>query len=377
MKISKIDVIAGARPNFVKVAALFAVAQEFPGLALRLIHTGQHYDYSMSGVFWDELGLPEPVSHLGVGSGSHASQTAEIMIGYESCVKADRPDLCLVVGDVNSTIACALVAAKERILVAHVEAGLRSFDRTMPEEINRVLTDSISDLMFVSEPSGMANLEREGRLSANTHLVGNTMIDTLIRMQPRIEELDAYRAFGMNVGEYAYLTLHRPANVDDHDMLGNICQQLIWLAGKIPVLFPAHPRTSKQLEETGLRDQLAQCKHLHLIEPVSYLESLSLTMHALLVVTDSGGVQEETTALKVPCLTLRENTERPITAEAGTNTIIGRDWRLFRDTVESVLNGQYKPGANKIAYWDGQAGRRVLDILHDGYNEAGPGKATL
>lgn len=366
MRISKIDVVAGARPNFVKVAALFAVTQEFPGLELRLIHTGQHYDYSMSGIFWDELGLPEPVSHLGVGSGSHASQTAGIMVGYESCVRADRPDLCLVVGDVNSTIACALVAAKEGILVAHVEAGLRSFDRTMPEEINRVLTDSISDLMFVSEPSGMANLEREGRPTTGIHLVGNTMIDTLIRMRPRIEQLHAYRTFGLGAGEYAYLTLHRPANVDDPEMLDQICEQLIWLAGKMPVLFPAHPRTSKQLEETGLRDRLARCKDLHLIEPVSYLESLSLTMHARLVVTDSGGVQEETTALKIPCLTLRENTERPITIEAGTNTIIGRDWELFRDTVELVRDGQYKQGSDMIPYWDGQAGRRVLAVLQEG-----------
>lgn len=365
MPISIIDVIAGARPNFVKVAALFAVAQDFPNQELRLIHTGQHYDYSMSGVFLDELGLPEPVSHLGVGSGSHASQTAAIMKGYEGCVNTSRPDLCLVVGDVNSTIACALVAAKERVLVAHVEAGLRSFDRTMPEEINRILTDSISDLMFVSEPSGIANLQREGHPPEGVHLVGNTMIDTLIRMRPRIERLHTHNAFALNPNDYAYLTLHRPANVDENEALAQICEQLVWLASRIAVLFPVHPRTRKRLEATGLIEQLARAKGVHLVEPVGYLESLSLALHAKFVVTDSGGIQEESTALKVPCLTLRENTERPITVDAGTNTIIGKDWELLRTNVDRILNNQYKQGASMIPYWDGLAGKRILDIISE------------
>jgi len=358
-----IDVIAGARPNFMKVAALFAVADEFPDLRLRLIHTGQHYDANMSDIFLQQLGLPEPVCHLGVGSGSHGTQTGDIMKGYEQWVQSQRPDLCAVVGDVNSTIACALVAAKAGIPVAHIEAGLRSFDRTMPEEINRIVTDSISDLMFVTEPSGVANLAREGRPTEAIHLVGHVMIDTLFRMLPQAEKLAVYTRFDAQPGEYAYLTLHRPSNVDDPAIFGEILQQIVWLAQQKPVVFPVHPRTRARLEGMGNYRDLATTPGLHLIEPVSYLEAISLLHHARLVITDSGGVQEESTALGVPCLTLRENTERPVTVSEGTNTLIGRDWALFKSCVERIYRADYQLQAARIPYWDGQSGRRILKIL--------------
>lgn len=357
-----IDVIVGARPNFMKVAALFAVAEEFPSLRLRLIHTGQHYDATMSDVFFRDLGLPEPVCHLGIGSGSHAYQTAEIMKGYERWISLNRPDLCLVVGDVNSTVACALVAVKAGIKVAHVEAGLRSFDRTMPEEINRVVTDSISDLLFASEPSGVANLAREGRPASGIHLVGNTMIDTLLRMKTKAQEIRLNQNLGVAANQYAYLTLHRPSNVDDLVVLAAISEQISWLATEVPVIFPVHPRTKERLQAGGMYERLARIPTIRLIEPVSYLESLSLMLSALLVVTDSGGLQEETSALGIPCLTLRENTERPITVEEGTNTLIGQDWALFRACVKKVVRGEYTKKGSAIPYWDGLAGKRILGI---------------
>ena len=360
-----VDVIAGARPNFMKVAALFVRAGEFPALDLRLVHTGQHYDAVMSDVFLRELSLPVPSRHLGVGSGSHAYQTAEIMKGYERWVGENRPELCVVVGDVNSTLACALVAAKSGIRVAHVEAGLRSFDRTMPEEINRVLTDGVSDLMFASEPSGVENLKREGRPASGIHLVGNTMVDTLFRMRERAERISACRQLGVDSKGYAYLTLHRPSNVDDDAALREVCDQIVWLAERMPVVFPVHPRTRRRLDESGLSVHLSGPR-LHLIEPIGYLESLSMVLDARLVVTDSGGLQEETTALGVPCLTLRENTERPITVSQGTNTLIGRNWPLFQASVKQIEEGSYARKGSSIPYWDGNAGKRILEICGGG-----------
>lgn len=358
-----VDVIAGARPNFMKIAALFAVAGDFPSLTLRFVHTGQHYDYKMSEVFVQELGLPEPDCHLGVGSGSHAYQTADIMKGYEDWVKASRPDMCVVVGDVNSTVACTLVAAKAGITIAHVEAGLRSFDRTMPEEINRVLTDSISDLMFVSEPSGVAHLADEGRPASGIHLVGQVMIDTLLRMLPSAEATRPYDALDTAPGEYAYVTFHRPSNVDEMSVLQIICDQLVWMAERMPVIFPVHPRTRGRLEASGLHQRLTQQKNIRMVEPVGYLESLALLKNARLVVTDSGGLQEETSAVGTPCLTLRDNTERPITIHEGTNTLIASDWELFRRCVDQIMNGTYKTPASPIPYWDGLAGRRIMTIM--------------
>ncbi len=365
-----IDVIAGARPNFMKVAALFAVRDRYPELTLRLIHTGQHYDANMSDVFFEELGLPTPDQHLGVGSGSHSTQTAAIMTSYEACIRAVRPHMIVVVGDVNSTIACALVAAKEGIRVSHVEAGLRSFDRTMPEEINRVLTDSISDLMFASEPSGVANLAREGRPLDAIWLVGHVMIDTLLRIRSKAEALDIAGGFALIKGQYAYVTIHRPSNVDDPEQLGRVCEQLLWLADQVPVIFPVHPRTRSRIEATGWRSRLEA--RLHLVEPLSYLSAIAIMMHARVVVTDSGGIQEESSVLGVPCLTLRDTTERPITLSEGTNILIGNNWLLFRDCVTRIIRGEILRPPSPIPYWDGKAAIRILDVI-SGRNRGGNG----
>jgi len=367
-----LDLIAGARPNFMKVAALHEAGRAFPDIAMRLIHTGQHYDVSMSDVFFRDLGLPEPTRHLEVGSGTHAAQTGAIMQRYEAWVAESRPDRCVVVGDVNSTVACAMVAAKAGIGVVHVEAGLRSFDRTMPEEINRILTDSISDVMCCSEPSGVENLLREGRPEGAVHLVGNVMIDSLIRMRDRFDRLDAFDRYGVKDSGYALLTLHRPANVDDPRVLAGICRELAWLAHRQPVVFPAHPRTLERLKRFGLLHTLTDLPGFHLVVPVGYLESLSLIAHARMVVTDSGGIQEETTFLGVPCLTLRENTERPVTLTHGTSTLIGHDWKRFRDCVERIGAEKSTPGTD-IPCWDGKAGVRILEVLGgDAAGGAGP-----
>jgi UDP-N-acetylglucosamine 2-epimerase (non-hydrolysing) len=358
-----IDIIAGARPNFMKVAALFAVADQYPTLNLRLIHTGQHYDANMSGIFLEEFGLPTPVCSLGVGSGSHAVQTAEIMVRYEQWVKVQHPGLVIVVGDVNSTVACAMVAAKEGVAVAHVEAGLRSFDRTMPEEINRVLTDSISDLLFVTEPSGIANLAREGHPLAAIHLVGHVMIDTLLRMKSKAALLSTAAQFGLQPNAYAYLTLHRPSNVDNDQQLALLCDQITWLAEQLPVIFPVHPRTQSRLEATGLKARLEAQPRVHLAEPFGYLDSLSVMMHARLVATDSGGIQEESSALGIPCLTLRDTTERPITISEGTNTLIGQDWGLFRRRVTHIVAHETFGPTTPIPYWDGKAAIRIMNVI--------------
>lgn len=358
-----IDVIAGARPNFMKVAALFAVAGDFPSVSLRLIHTGQHYDAAMSDVFLKELELPTPHAHLGVGSGTQAEQVSAILTRYTAQVCTDRPDACVVVGDVNSTLACAIVAAKEGILLAHVEAGLRSFDRSMPEEINRMVTDRLSNVAFVSEPSGIANLAREGMPLDAIHFVGNTMIDTLLRMKRKAEGLRQHEELGLSPRAYALFTAHRPGNVDDPAMLDCICRQLEWLASQIPVVFPVHPRTRRQLESGGLWERLRGQPGLKLLEPLGYLESLALMMEAALVVTDSGGMQEETSSLGVPCLTLRANTERPITVESGTSTLIGNDWELFRRRVHTILTGPRDTQECNIPLWDGLAGRRIVQTL--------------
>lgn len=359
----KIDVIVGARPNFMKVAALFAILDGFPSLKLRLIHTGQHYDEAMSGVFLKELGLPKPVCNLGVGSGSHATQTAQVMIGYEQWVNENRPDVCLVVGDVNSTVACALVAAKMQIVVAHVEAGLRSFDRTMPEELNRIVTDSLSDLLFVNEPSGVKNLMKEGVESSKVHLVGNVMIDTLLSQLEDAKKQAKYVEFGLESRQYAFVTFHRPSNVDNSIILLEIVDQLLWLSNVMPILFSVHPRTRRQLQNNKLYEVLEASSNIHLAEPLSYTDALSMTANAKVVVTDSGGLQEETSVLKVPCLTLRDNTERPITIDEGTNTLIASDWILFRKKIEEIEEGVYLKGVSNIQLWDGLAAKRILIVL--------------
>jgi len=358
-----LDVIAGARPNFMKVAALFAAAPTFPTLTLRLIHTGQHYDENMSGVFLQELNLPEPVHHLRVGSGDHTTQTTLIMQRYDAWVAENPPQWVVVVGDVNSTLACALVAAKRNIPVAHVEAGLRSFDRTMPEEINRIVTDSISTLLFVTENSGVINLAKEGHPAERIHLVGHVMIDTLLRQYDQAKPLRHYETFGLAAREYGFVTLHRPSNVDDRQQLSAIVEQLEWTAERLPLLFAIHPRTQQRLAAFDLLARLEQSPHITLSAPLSYRQSLSVMASARVVITDSGGIQEETSALGVPCLTLRDTTERPITLTEGTNTLINNDWALYRQRITQVLASEMVGQSATIPYWDGKAAHRILHIL--------------
>lgn len=365
MKKIVIDIIAGARPNFIKIAPFFHIKNEFPMFNLRFIHTGQHYDYEMSEIFLKELGLPRPISHLGVGPGSHGYQTAQILESYEKCILSHRPDICLVVGDVNSTIACALASAKHNIPIAHVEAGLRSFDRTMPEEINRILTDAISQWHFVTEPSGVKNLKNEGHRSS-IYLVGNVMIDTLSRMKMKAKSLNMCKEYSLQSGRYALMTLHRPSNVDNIHTLNNILRHIIWTSKQLPVIFPVHPRTKQLISKIPhLEKQIKKVPNFYLTKPLGYLESLSLMIDSAFVITDSGGIQEETTALNIPCLTLRENTERPITISRGTNTLINNDWTLFREKVNKIISAEYFHKKREIPLWDGKTANRILRILAD------------
>jgi UDP-N-acetylglucosamine 2-epimerase (non-hydrolysing) len=333
------------------------------GVDLRtfIVHTGQHYDPNMSDVFFRELGIPSPDRHLEAGSGSHAEQTAKIMVGFEKVVLADRPDLVVVVGDVNSTIACALTAKKMGVRVAHVEAGLRSFDMSMPEEINRRLTDAISDLLFVTEESGMRNLRTEGVPVERIHIVGNVMIDTLYRNLGRIERGEV--APSPHVREfcggrrYAVLTLHRPSNVDSDETLKSIWDAVGSVARECPILFPVHPRTRRRIASCGLQEE-----GIAMVEPLGYLDMLYAVRGASLVLTDSGGLQEETTALGVPCITIRENTERPVTVEVGTNYLAGTKPEAIKSAAREILSGRARKG-RVPDLWDGQASERIADIL--------------
>lgn len=350
--------VVGARPNFMKVAPVLRVLQEDDGIRQTLVHTGQHYDANMSDVFFRELDLPEPDINLGVGSASHAVQTASIMLRFEKVVLEDRPDLVLVYGDVNSTVAAALVCAKLGIPVGHVEAGLRSFDRTMPEEINRLLTDQITDILFTPSVDGNENLAREGIDSGKIHFVGNVMIDTLIRLLPRATDVST-RRFGVLPQQYGLVTLHRPSNVDDPVMLQTIMDTLQKIATQLPLLFPIHPRTRKRLQEMGY--QITNSA-LQLLEPLGYIEFLALQKNARLVITDSGGIQEETSYLGIPCLTVRNNTERPVTITVGTNTLVGQDMERLKREVNRILGGLYKEGSIP-PLWDGHAGERIARIV--------------
>jgi len=325
-----------------------------------LVHTGQHYDHAMSEQFFTELGLPKPDVHLEVGSGLQGEQTATILTRYEKFLLAaePRPTATLVVGDVNSTMACALASVKLSVPVIHVEAGLRSFDRTMPEEINRIVTDSISRLLLVSEPSGVENLRREGHVEDSIRLVGNVMIDVLLQRLPEAKRLNTLGRIGVRAGEFAVWTMHRPSNVDDLDQLKSRLNSIATLAQRIPVVFPVHPRTRAKLRDADLWQTLVSAPNVTLLEPLGYLELLNLTSQCRLVVTDSGGLQEETTALGVPCLTLRSTTERPITVTDGTSTLVGEDAALLARLVDDVLHDRYKKPASSIL-WDGQAGLRV------------------
>jgi UDP-N-acetylglucosamine 2-epimerase (non-hydrolysing) len=348
--------VVGARPNFMKLAPVFEALRDRHGTRQTVLHTGQHYDAEMSAVFFRELGLPKPDINLEVGSGSHAQQTAAIMVRLEPALLEARPDVGLVYGDVNSTVAAALVAAKLLIPVGHVEAGLRSFDRTMPEEINRLLTDALADLLFTHSADADENLAREGIPRAKIRFVGNVMIDTLVRLLPRAEIPEA--AAGLN--RYALVTLHRPSNVDEAGRLGRILEVLGRIGRELPVLFPMHPRTERRMEAFGLRAALAD--GVRLLHPLPYLQCLALQRQATVVITDSGGIQEETTFLGVPCLTLRESTERPVTITEGTNTLIGaRPERLYPEVL-AILAGRRKEGRIP-ALWDGKAGERIAREL--------------
>lgn len=350
--------VAGARPNFMKIAPVMAALRD-AGIAAQLLHTGQHYDAAMSDGFFADLGIPRPDHHLEVGSGSHAVQTAEVMKRFEPVLDSVQPQAVLVVGDVNSTLACALVAAKRGVRVIHVEAGLRSYDRSMPEEVNRVLTDQISDLLFITEKSALANLQREGIDPARVEFVGNVMIDTLHRNLARAAP--ASRTLGSALAQFAVLTLHRPSNVDDPDMLAALLDVVGEINRRLPVVLPLHPRTRGNIEKFGFT---AKLDGLHILPPLGYLEMLGLMRDARLVLTDSGGIQEETTALGVPCLTLRENTERPITLTEGTNTLVGPDPAAIRAAFEDVMTSGGKTGRIP-EYWDGRAALRIARTLGD------------
>jgi len=355
--------VVGARPNFMKIAPIMDEMTKYPERFQQvLVHTGQHYDDEMSQVFFDDLDLPRPDVYLGVGSGSHAEQTARVMLAFEPVLREQKPDLVLVVGDVNSTLACALVCAKLGVRVAHVEAGLRSFDRTMPEEINRMLTDQIADLLFTTERDANENLLREGVAEEKIHFVGNVMIDTLLKHKERALALDVLGPLGLVPGGYALLTLHRPSNVDVPEVLAGILDALAKIQTQLPILFPAHPRTVKRIKEFGFEKRLLTMPDLLVMEPLGYLEFLNLMANARLVLTDSGGIQEETTILGVPCLTLRENTERPVTISEGTNTLVGSDPQCIVTEALNVLDGQGKSGGSP-ELWDGHAAERIVAVL--------------
>ena len=344
--------VVGARPNFMKAAPVMRAMEE-QGARQTVVHTGQHYDANMSDVFFSQLGMAAPDVNLGVGSGSHARQTADIMTKFESVVQERKPDTVLVYGDVNSTVAATLVCSKLLIRVGHVEAGLRSFDRTMPEEVNRLVTDQLADLLFTPSEDGDANLLREGVSPEKIHRVGNVMIDSLVRLLPVAEEQEAN---GLPL-RYALVTLHRPSNVDNAGTLKNLLESLLEISQDLDIVFPVHPRTRQRIHEFGIN-----VTRLHLLEPLPYIEFLALQRRAMVVITDSGGIQEETTYLHVPCITLRGNTERPVTVALGTNVLVGQNADALRKEFRKVLAGKAKRGTIP-PLWDGKAGERIAEIL--------------
>lgn len=358
----KLALVAGARPNFMKIAPIMrALEGSREYFDWRLIHTGQHYDEDMSDVFFSDLGIPQPDFHLGVGGGSHAQQTARIMISVEPIFESYNPDVVLVVGDVDSTVACGLTAKKLKQKLAHVEAGLRSGDMEMPEEINRIVTDSISDYLFVTEQSGVENLRREGKLDSTIHLVGHVMVDNLFYQREKLVDAGTTcklaGELGLSGEDYAVLTLHRPSNVDVKGVLEGLMQAVEAVSERLPVVFPIHPRTRQRIEQFGIDLP----PRVHFLPPLGYQQFLGLWSGAKLVLTDSGGLQEETTALKVPCITLRENTERPVTVELGSNQVVGTDPQCILSAVDRVLAGI--SGGGDVPFWDGRAAERILEVL--------------
>ena len=371
--------IAGARPNFMKLASISDAIEHYnnkkpiyytKSIEHIIVHTGQHYDHKMSKSFFEDLGIPKPAINLEVGSGTHAQQTAEIMKRFETVLLRETPDILLVVGDVNSTIACTLVAAKiqypsehirNRPIIVHVEAGLRSFDKEMPEEINRILTDSLSDLLFVTEESAIENLQKEGCQSEKVHFVGNVMIDTLKRHLQKAKKSTIADELNINT-PFGLITLHRPSNVDHPELLQRLVECFIEISNNLKLIFPIHPRTKNNLDKFGLMPLLDHAHNIILLDPLGYLDFLGLINRSVVLLTDSGGIQEETTYLGVPCITIRENTERPITVAEGTNYLIGTDTQKIIETVSLILDGKGKDSRIPM-YWDGKAGDRIIKIL--------------
>lgn len=378
MRRSSVFLVGGARPNFMKVGPIFKALSRSPKFKTTLVHTGQHYDRELSDIFFEELGLPSPEVRLEVGSGSHAVQTARVMERFEVALSTGQPDLVIVVGDVNSSLACALAASKvvypsgARPKIAHVEAGLRSFDRSMPEEINRVLTDALADLLFTTEESGNANLSREGVPEEKIFFVGNVMIDSLLAQISRADSSKIRERLGVTDGRYALLTLHRPSNLETERLLA-LMRTMEEIASRTPVIFPAHPRTVARLDECGLDhrcvwvaagEQISAGRGLYILSPLGYLDFLNLLRNASFVLTDSGGIQEETTILGVPCLTLRENTERPVTLSHGTNVLVGADPQRILRGVEAALTRGVGP-TRTPPLWDGNAAERIVKVLEE------------
>lgn len=357
----KIDLIAGARPNFMKIApiidAILKAAEQGENISYRLIHTGQHYDKNMSENFFEQLGIPSPDVNLNAGGGSQAEQTAAIMIGYEKLLMSEKPNLCLVVGDVTSTMACAIVAQKLHVPVAHVEAGIRSGDWTMPEEVNRLVTDAITNYFFTTSQIANDNLRKSGVGDERILFVGNTMIDTLLKHKSRFRKPPFWDEYKLTEGSYIVMTLHRPANVDQEEKLKELVHEIMENSLTLPVIFPVHPRTKKIMENLGISD-----KRLHMIEPLGYLEFNYLVERAKCVVTDSGGITEETTVMGIPCMTLRDNTERPETVFIGTNELIGTNLKGIAPAMKTLFSGQWKKGSIP-KLWDGNTGERIVKSI--------------
>jgi UDP-N-acetylglucosamine 2-epimerase (non-hydrolysing) len=360
----KIVHVVGARPNFMKIAPVIRAIARADFADQHLVHTGQHYDASMSDVFFADLQMPVPDVHLGVGSGSHAEQTAAVMVRFERVCVAERPDIVVVAGDVNSTMACAIDCAKLRVPCAHVEAGLRSFDLDMPEEVNRIVTDRLCDILFTPSADGDENLLREGTAPERIFRVGNVMIDTLLQHLPQAKASAPVVRLGLDLGRYAVLTLHRPSNVDDPRVFSGILDALETIQARLPIVFPVHPRTRKRLADHGLGSRIERLAGLRMCDPLGYLEFLGLISQSKIVLTDSGGLQEETTALGIPCFTLRENTERPVTVAEGTNTVVGVDPARIIEAVSGAIEGRGKAG-RVPALWDGRASDRIAAVLRD------------
>lgn len=359
----KVILVCGARPNFMKIAPVMAAMGRAGGsLKPYLVHTGQHYDEKMSKSFFDLLRIPKPDVDLGVGSGSHAEQTGKVMVEFEKVCQREKPDLVLVVGDVNSTMACTIAAKKLWLPVAHVEAGLRSWDMRMPEEVNRVVTDALCDLFFTTDPDANGNLARMGADPSRVHFAGNVMIDTLLANLELAKDNPILETLGVEAGEYAFLTLHRPSNVDHKEVLDGLLAAFRHIQERIPIVFPAHPRTVKMIREFGLGGRLEAMTRMKVCEPLDYHQMLKLNRNSRFALTDSGGLQEETTVLGIPCITMRNNTERPVTVEVGTSEVVGNDPAKITAAADRILAGKWKKGGIPEG-WDGKAGERIVAVL--------------